>query len=315
MDALSEAIAAIRLGTANAKRVKEHGAWGTRFPAYTGSGFHIVLDGEGWLLTHDSPPRQVRPGDVIVVPTGAEHGLSRSIRPLHELPDAQIGPSDLAPGPADFEYLCGGYRLAYGPVHHYFASLPGVIAISPDYDHDPQLHELTGLLATNTTPAPSAPSTPAQSGASATRSALFDLLLIHILRQWQARPSGPGPSPAAPHEPAPAPEWAHIADPAIAGVLHAVHADPRRPWTVGELSAYAGISRTAFTRRFTAQMGTAPRTYLTSQRLLHGARLLRATSAPLSMIAHQVGYSTEFAFGAAFRREFGISPGRFRATA
>ncbi|MGI3227233.1 hypothetical protein ACRJ4B_28840 [Streptomyces sp. GTA36] len=29
-------------------------------------------------------------------------------------------------------------------------------------------------------------------------------------------------------------------------------------------------------------------------------------------MARQVGYSTEFAFGAAFRREYGISPGRFR---
>lgn len=33
---------------------------------------------------------------------------------------------------------------------------------------------------------------------------------------------------------------------------------------------------------------------------------------PLATIARQVGYSTEFAFGVAFRREYGISPGRFR---
>lgn len=69
----------------------------------------------------------------------------------------------------------------------------------------------------------------------------------------------------------------------------------------------AGISRIAFTRRFTSQVDTAPRSYLASQ------RLLRETSVALAAIAQQVGYSTEFAFGAAFRREFGISPGRFRA--
>jgi len=40
--------------------------------------------------------------------------------------------------------------------------------------------------------------------------------------------------------------------------------------------------------------------------------LLRETKAPLAVIARQVGYSSEFAFASAFRREFGISPGRFR---
>jgi AraC-like DNA-binding protein len=52
--------------------------------------------------------------------------------------------------------------------------------------------------------------------------------------------------------------------------------------------------------------------YLTGHRLLKSARLLRETDAPLAAIARQVGYSSEFAFAAAFRREFGIPPGRFR---
>ncbi|MET0493521.1 MAG: hypothetical protein ABW000_10375, partial [Actinoplanes sp.] len=33
---------------------------------------------------------------------------------------------------------------------------------------------------------------------------------------------------------------------------------------------------------------------------------------PLSAIAHEVGYTSEFAFAAAFRREYGVPPGRFR---
>jgi AraC-like DNA-binding protein len=50
-------------------------------------------------------------------------------------------------------------------------------------------------------------------------------------------------------------------------------------------------------------------------RLSCAARQLRETDAPLAVIARQVGYSTEFAFAAAFRREYGVSPGRFRNTA
>lgn len=304
MDALSEAIDAMRLGNANAKRVKESGAWGMRFPAHLGSGFHVVLGGEGWLLTHDDPPRLLRPGDVAVVPAGAEHGLSRDVRRLEELPEAEMGPGEAAPGAADFEFLCGGYRLERGRVHQYFSSLPGVIAISPDYDHDPQLRELTRLLGANTCRG----SGRSEPGATATRSALFDLFLIHLLRQWLARPDGAGRPLGSPRE------WAHVTDPAIADALRLMHDDPLKVWTVSDLSAAAGMSRTAFTRRFTSQVGTAPRSYLISQRLLRGARLLRETTAPLATVAHQVGYSSEFAFGAAFRREFGTSPGRFRAT-
>jgi len=308
MDALSEALAAMRLGNANSKRVKESGAWGMRFPAYRGSGFHVVLSGEGWLLTRDAPPRRLQPGDVAVVPAGAEHALSSDVRPLEELPMAEMGPGEPAPGAADFEFLCGGYQLEHGRVHHYLASLPGAIVISPDYDHDPQIRDLTRLLGANTSPVRSGSTGGPEPGAAATRSALFDLLLIHLLRQWLAHHDRDSQSPGSPQE------WAHVTDPAIADVLRVVHDDPLKVWTVSDLGAVAGFSRTEFTRRFSSQVGTAPRSYLISLRLLHGARMLRETTAPLATVAHQVGYANEFAFGAAFRREFGISPGRFRAT-
>jgi AraC-like DNA-binding protein len=72
------------------------------------------------------------------------------------------------------------------------------------------------------------------------------------------------------------------------------------------------LSRTSFTTRFTALIGQTPSAYLAGWRMARGAQLLRETKAPLATIARQVGYSTEFAFSNAFRREYGISPGRFR---
>jgi AraC-like DNA-binding protein len=41
-------------------------------------------------------------------------------------------------------------------------------------------------------------------------------------------------------------------------------------------------------------------------------RLLRESDVPLSVVAQQVGYSSEFAFAKAFKREYGIAPGRYR---
>ncbi len=42
------------------------------------------------------------------------------------------------------------------------------------------------------------------------------------------------------------------------------------------------------------------------------ARLLRDSDAPLNAVAERVGYTSEFAFANAFKREYGTAPGRYR---
>jgi AraC-like DNA-binding protein/quercetin dioxygenase-like cupin family protein len=291
VDVLSAAIGSVRIGRAEACSIKESGSWGWRYPPLVGSGFHVVLRGSAWLITANNPPRALTPGDVVLTPFGAEHGLSHAPSSLEDLLPAVMTDDPSNADPVDVEFLCGAYWLDHGQVHHYLRSLPEVIAISPDYDRDPQLRLLTDLLGADVSV--SGP------GAGATRPALLDLVLTHVLRQWLERnPPADGPD---------------VADPAIAAALREIHAGPHRPWTVQQLSETAGMSRTAFTKRFTAQVGQPPMTYLTGWRLTYGARLLRETDAPLATIARKVGYSTEFAFGSSFRREYGISPGRFRS--
>ncbi|HEX4251770.1 MAG TPA: AraC family transcriptional regulator [Pseudonocardia sp.] len=141
----------------------------------------------------------------------------------------------------------------------------------------------------------------AQLGSGATLRALLDLILIQILRQWHEQNSTSG--------------WPEVAHLGIAAALREIHENPHRQWTVGRLSEVAGMPRTAFSRLFTHVVGRPPMSYLTDWRLSRAAQLLHETSASLAKIAPQVGYSTEFAFSAAFRREYGVSPGRFRATA
>jgi AraC-like DNA-binding protein len=91
-----------------------------------------------------------------------------------------------------------------------------------------------------------------------------------------------------------------------------VHDAPVRRWAVEELGARAGLSRAAFSRRFTALVGQPPLTYPTRWRLTLGAKLLRESELPLTSIAERCGYSSSFAFANAFKREHGTSPGRYR---
>lgn len=301
-DILSEAIGSVRIGRAQACRVRQSGSWGMRFPAFAGSGFHILLRGSGWLIPATGRPRALKAGDVVLTPFGAELGFSHAPGLLKDLPLAAevvsegphgpdpSSPDPSSPDPADVEFLCGAYWLDHGQVHPYLRALPELLVVSPGHDRALQLRLLADLLAVDVSDAPP--------GSGATRPALLDLLLTHALRQWLEQ-----------NHDVDRPE---TDDPAIAVALREIHTSLHKPWTVEQLGKTVGMSRTAFTKRFTAMVGKPPMTYLTGRRLSHGARLLRETKAPLATIARQVGYSTEFAFGAAFRREYGISPGRFR---
>ncbi|MCD5354716.1 AraC family transcriptional regulator [Kineosporia mesophila] len=288
MDVLSETLSSIRIGRAQACSVRQAGAWGWRYPSFSGSGFHLVTAGEAWLVTRGGPPRHLKTGDVVFTPAGAEHGLSHAPAALTGLPRA-VREEDLPqPDPADVEFLCGAYWLDHGQVSPQLRSLPDVIAVTPDHARNPQLRPLLDLMRAHL--AETGP------GTGVTRPALLDLMLTHLLRQWLQENPDPLDAP-------------------IARVLSRIHAAPDHPWTVPDLSAIAGLSRTAFSERFTTVTGQPPKRYLTGRRLADAARLLRETDTPLSAIARRVGYSTEFALSNAFRREYGIAPGRFRAEA
>lgn len=94
----------------------------------------------------------------------------------------------------------------------------------------------------------------------------------------------------------------------------AYFAAPKDKWTVKAMAEAAGLGRTAFSQRFTAALGTPPLQTLTRLRLQQGLEMLRNSHAPLIEIAFTVGYHSEAAFVRAFRREFGVPPGKYRSS-
>ncbi|GGM37413.1 AraC family transcriptional regulator [Promicromonospora citrea] len=290
MDLVGEVIRSVRVGRPGARLVRQTGPRGVRFPAFEGSGFHIVLAGTCWLVSEHAGPVELRPGDVVLASAGAAHGLSPVPARLGDLPMVAFGPHPPEQGPARFEFLCGSYHLAHGAAPHYLRTLPALVVVSPDRERAPRLRALADLLRAEVAASPA--------GDDATVPALLDLVLVHVLRQWREE-----------HEPG---DGALTDDPAIATALREIHERPAEPWTVERLSRVAGLPRTSFARRFTELVGRPPMRYLTEWRLDRAAGLLRETDAPLATIARQVGYATEFAFSAAFRRAHGVPPGRFR---
>ena len=291
MDTLSAALSSARVGRAEACWVMQSGPWGIRYPAMAVSGFHVLVRGTAWLITSTGSPQPLQPGDVILAPSGAEHGLSHAPCELWQVPPAVLQAGTRDDHACDVAFLCGAYWLDHGELHHYLRALPDVMVVSPDYDRDTQLRSLIDLLGADVSEV--------RPGAAITRPALLDLLLTHVLRTWRAQNAcvdGPDTH-----------------DPVIAAALHEIHTSPDRGWTVQRLGDAVGLSRTALTKRFTSAVGHPPMAYLTTWRMTCAARLLHDTDASLAAIARQVGYSTAFAFAAAFRREYGVPPGRFRS--
>jgi AraC-like DNA-binding protein len=102
-------------------------------------------------------------------------------------------------------------------------------------------------------------------------------------------------------------------DPIVGKSLGLLHGRIAHPWTIADLADEVGISRSALVERFTRYLAEPPMTYLTRWRLQLAARSLEKTSRGVAEIAAGVGYESEAAFNRAFKREFGLPPGRYRS--
>lgn len=284
MDLLDSALASARNGGAGARWFGGSGDWGARFEAFEGIGFHAVIAGSVWLLGADTEPIRMEVGDVVVIPGGAEHALSLKQIPLQSVPLLSLGPQAPRSGGFDIECLCGAYRLDHGRLHGFLRDLPSLLVVRVR-DQPPELAMVIDLLTSDVRSE--------RPGTAVSRTALIDLLLVHVLRVHERRDPVPFDVP-------------------VQRALQALHANPQQPWTVQRLSARVGLSRSGFSRLFTEQTGQSPMAYLTALRMTWAAALLTDTDAPLAVIAGRVGYSGEFAFANAFRRELGVAPGRYR---
>lgn len=139
-------------------------------------------------------------------------------------------------------------------------------------------------------------------GGQAAANDLLRLIFTHVLRIHLAR-DGSGRL-----------GWlAGLKDPPVAAALRAIHADPTRVWRLPELAAIAGLSRSSFADRFRSRVGQAPIDYAARWRMMLAGRRLAKGPETVSSVAASLGFLSDSAFGAAFRRVHGVSPGRYRA--
>ncbi|PYX79350.1 MAG: hypothetical protein DMG70_28225 [Acidobacteria bacterium] len=91
-----------------------------------------------------------------------------------------------------------------------------------------------------------------------------------------------------------------------------MHERVANPWTVENMAASAGMSRSAFALRFKELLGETPLGYLTNWQMHTATGLLREDNRKLFEVAKSVGYDSDAAFSKAFKRVLGMAPKPYR---
>ena len=262
--------------------------------------FHVVADGQCSVSLADGRTVWAARGDVIVLPYGDVHTMGgvADVEPVH------IG-TLLAPPPWDHLPVL---RLGGGGTR---TDVVCGFLYSQDPLFDPALRALPSAFVVSPPPGPArdwvdASVEYALAGSSAAGRAvqstkLAELLLIEMLRvHLSTAPTTHG--------------WlAALRDPVLAPAVRAIHTAPERRWTVANLAAQAGVSRSLLDGRFRDVLGMAPIRYLHEWRMHVANDLLTASEATVAAVARRVGYESEAAFSRAFKRARGSSPSQWRA--
>jgi len=303
VDPLAEALHLLRLKGALFCRSELTTPWGIDMPPIEDCMmFHLVTAGRCWLEIEGDEPRLLQQGSLALVPRDTGHRLVSDLKakaePLFEIPVERIseryeilrhgGGGDLA------HLICVVVRYDRVAAEHLITLLPNVIQIDTwDEDAGGWLRDTLRFI--------SREAKELSPGGETVITRLADVLVIQMIRSWidSAPQANSG--------------WlSALRDEHVGPALGAIHREPERQWTVESLAREAGMSRSAFSARFTQLVGETALHFLTQWRMRLAHTRLRETSEPLSIVAERVGYESEAAFCRAFKRVFGVPPGSVR---
>ena len=103
-----------------------------------------------------------------------------------------------------------------------------------------------------------------------------------------------------------------LTDPSISRALDALHAEPARSWTLRDLAAAAGRSRSGFAEHFHAVMEETPFAYLARWRMHLASTLINQDRRSIADVGASLGYRSSHAFARAFLARFGETPTQYR---
>jgi len=314
MDALSDALRVLRLTGAVFLDAEFTAPWCVvsqsghkASPVLSGGSnivfFHVLTEGrcKARLVT-GGETLEFAAGDLVMLPRDDTHLLGSDLHLAPTLADTLVQPAadgelmriEHGGGGEKTRFICGFLRCDERLCGPMLETLPRLLRVP--LGAGPATAWLTSLLnaGTRETSAP-------RPGGETVLAKLSELLFVEALRRYiellQEQQTG----------------WlAGLRDRSVGRALALMHERPERDWTVEELAAAVGLSRSALAQRFTDFIGQPPMQYLTRWRLTIAAQRLRSETASLGRIAEDSGYDSEAAFNRAFKRALGTTPAAWR---
>jgi AraC family transcriptional regulator len=99
---------------------------------------------------------------------------------------------------------------------------------------------------------------------------------------------------------------------ALRRAIERLRSDNDTDVSLAALATDAGLSRFHFCRAFKESTGLSPHAWLRQQRLEQAMNMLRDTDAPIASVAADLGYASQTAFTAAFKKLTGETPSDWR---
>jgi AraC-like DNA-binding protein len=269
--------------------------------------YHIVTQGHCWAGLRDAPLEHFEVGDVLVVPHGdaymladppdaeATYGLEEAVTFFRKMSRGELPSvvSENGGGTEQTQFICGFLGCDLRPFNPVLAALPAMLHLRAATEATDRMRHLVEFALCELREP--------RSGSQGVLLRLAELMFVEVVRRCleTMRETHTG--------------WlAGLRDPLVARTLALLHGATARRWTLDELAAQAGSSRSVLAERFAQLVGQPPMQYLTQWRMQLAARLLTDPSAKVVAVADAIGYKSEAAFSRAFKKSVGVAPTAWR---
>jgi AraC-like DNA-binding protein len=269
------------------------GGWHASTQGMARASFHLVVQGHCWLhIDGQAQAQQLNSGDAVFLLRDVGYRLSsaESVEDAQRQPQRAMQALDRDAGDG-VGLVCGFFHFQSGLSSLIIEALPDWIILKagdPSSSAARSLFELI-LEECNRQPAPS----------SVLLERLSHLLFLYVMRQQvTSNPSLGGLVALARH-------------PTFAPLLGQLIEHPEQSWTLENMAACIGLSRSAFFKRFNELSGQSPGQVLLALRIRHACRLFK-TNKTVEHVCAAVGYQSIAAFTRAFTKAVGVQPGAYR---
>jgi AraC-like DNA-binding protein len=305
MEPLADVITLLSPRAVGTKVIHGAGRWAVRRSRMDFAGFGLVLIGECWLAVDGHKPVRLAKGDFVLVPANPGFTIASDLACEVVSIDAQEALACQASGggygdpdlEADFKQLGGYFELDSVNRSLLSGLLPTLVHIQAS---DPAARRIKRTIDSIVEEALAD-----RPGRDLIVDRLIEVLLVEALRFRTESVDAIG-QPGL---------LVGLADPLLARALRRLHSNVAHAWSVEELAREAGLSRSAFSERFSQKVGVPPMQYLIDWRIALAKAMLQRDSPPLEAVAAAIGYQSASAFSTAFRREVGSPPSHFARSA